>query len=181
MAGRRAVKVLLSGSFSTGKTTTLDSLKAALERRQVRAVVTVDPARRCPLPLDLHQTADTAHWLLGDLLVQESEAAAQADIDVVLCDGGPPDILTHTPVHDSTLLALARAWQKTYDLVFWARPDGARSIAADDLRVLDEAYRQRIDDALPAAFAALGVIAYELPHDSSDRVDVMLEKLGVRS
>jgi hypothetical protein len=178
-----SIKVLLSGSFSTGKTTTLSLLRDELEQRQVKVAVTIDPARHCPLPLDLRQGVHTARWLLGDLVTQESELVAQADSEVVLCDGGPPDIVAHTPGHpdlDAAMLGVARSWQPTYDLVFWSRPDANRPIAADDLRILDENYRRRIDNALPAAFDLLGVVVHELPHHGPERVDVMLRKLGVR-
>ena len=177
------IKVLLSGSFSTGKTTTLTLLRDELKRQQVRVAVTIDPARHCPLPLDLRQGAHTARWLLGDLVRQESELVAQAGSEVVLCDGGPPDIVAHTPGHpdhDAAMLGIARSWQPTYDLVFWARPDAGRPIADDELRVLDEDYRRRIDSALPTAFDLLGVAVHELPHHGPDRVDLMLRKLSGR-
>ncbi|MBE1502741.1 hypothetical protein H4696_009841 [Amycolatopsis lexingtonensis] len=175
-------KVLLSGSFSTGKTSTLSLLHEALEHRGVPSVVRLEPARHCPLSLDLHQDVDTARWLMGDLIREESELVSRPGLRVVLCDGGPPDILVHTPGHpdpEATLLGLARSWQPTYDFVFWARPDIAQPIAADDVRVVDEGYRQRIDTALPAAFDTLSVTSHQLPHRGTDRVAVILKQLGV--
>ncbi len=171
-------KVLLCGTFSVGKTTTLHHVLDSCDTAGVRAVLRPEPARDCPLPLDLGQHALTSTWLLGEMIRAESVLAAQANVDVVLCDGGPPDVLAHTPSIPGreTVFDLCRAWQATYDAVFWARPEPGHPVRPDALRVVDEGYRQEIDLAVASAFTALQVSPVELPHALSPRVAVMLDR-----
>ena len=176
---RTAKKVLLCGTFSVGKTSTLRDLLDKCALTGVRAALRGEPARDCPLPLDLGQGALTSTWLLGELIRVESALAAQDDLDVMLCDGGPPDVLAHTrsAIGRGTVFDLCRAWQPTYDRVFWARPEPGHPAEPDAIRVLDERYRQEIDLALEAAFGMLNVTPIELPHTGSSRVEIMLRGL----
>lgn len=177
----RTVKVLVSGAFSTGKTTALRRLRDAAERAGLNAAVTVEAARRCPFPLNREQDAHTSAWLLGDLIRQESETLSTHGIDLLLCDGGPPDVLAHSEVDRvagiDLVTRLCAAWQPTYDLVFWSRPVAGWPIERDDLRLEDDAYREEVDRAVGRALRALLAEARELPAGTDERVGVMLDAI----
>jgi hypothetical protein len=174
------LKVLLSGTFSAGKTTTLHSLVDRCKGSGINCALRTEPARACPLPLDLGQHATTSAWLMGEIIKAESFLLGQDDVDVVLCDGGPPDVLAHTrsPSGREVILGLCEAWQPTYDRVFWARPDPDRPIEPDGLRLADEEYRTAVDTAVAAALDTLRIAAVELPGAMSDRVDLMFDVLA---
>ena len=168
------LKVLLSGTFSSGKTTTLRRLRVALLGTGIATELTTEAARGCPLPLNREQDANTSTWLLGDMIRQESVLRARTDVAVVLCDGGPPDVLAHDQLDaDHVVARVCSAWQQTYDLTFWARPDPLRAVEGDGLRVVDDGYRAAIDGKVARAFERLGVSPQELPSSTRDRVVAM--------
>src|SRR5438046_1871174 len=88
------IKVVVTGAYSTGKTTLVDVLAGALARDGISREVLPDISRRCPMPLNTSQTDDTTLWLIGSQVSGEVAAAATG-AEVILCDRGIPDILSH--------------------------------------------------------------------------------------
>ena len=121
------VKVLVTGSFCTGKTTCIEASRKLLTAGGVRAAAAIEPSRTCPFPLNERQGLSSSLWLMGRLITEEIEATSE-NTQVLFCDGGAPAILAHTAevwndsrADVSALMALAMAWQRTYDLVLWSR------------------------------------------------------------
>jgi hypothetical protein len=88
----QSVKILVSGTFSTGKTTFDQDLRTELGRRGVSCVATVEASRSCLFPLNKRQDLAGSLWLFGECVRNESLAAAEG-ARVIVCDGGPPDSL----------------------------------------------------------------------------------------
>jgi len=176
---RPALKVLLCGSFSTGKTTTLTELRQAMDRRGIRGVVLDEPARACPLPLHAGQGLATSGWLLGEIIRGE---CALSGAQVLLCDGGPPGVVAHDRAaggHGNDVVsAVAEAWMPTYDLVYRAEVDHTIPVRADDLRAVDPVYRDDVERILVDWCARTGVHATTLPHPPRDRVDLMCRSIA---
>jgi predicted ATPase len=172
------VKLLVSGTFSSGKTTLVENLCTALTRRGLTCAKTVEAARTSPLPLNQEQGVSGSLWLFGECICNES-LAATGSADVIICDGGPPDILAHTSDNQeaSVLMAMSQCWQGTYNLVLWSRIDPRIPVARDEIRILDDSYRQLIDSRLAALWPRLGVQPIPLPHDPRQRVSGVLAML----
>ena len=176
-------KILITGAFSTGKTTLVNHVASACRAQGIPIRVVADTARASPLPLNRQQTLFTSLWLFGSQVAAESLAASEAPCRAVLCDRGIPDIVSHTPLihwygegegNPLALVTMARAWARTYDRVLWARPDPAWDIAPDGVRVVDRSYQNELDSVMPKVFDFLGLTAEELPQDPAERLTVTM-------
>ncbi len=56
--------MVITGAFSTGKTSLVDSLADALTGLGLTVARVPDVARNCPVPLNTGQTDDASLWLL---------------------------------------------------------------------------------------------------------------------
>jgi len=147
------LKVIVTGAFSTGKTTLVGALAAALVGSGFTVARLADVARSCPVPLNSDQTDDASLWLLTTQVAREI-AAALGPEQVLLCDRGVPDVLAHhLEVRDrdgaSTVALLDRfldSWLETYDVILFSRVDESIPIVSDGLRVGDPTYRRMLDD-----------------------------------
>ena len=146
------IKVIVTGAYSTGKTTLVGDLAAAVVQDGWTCEVLADLSRRCPLPLNTDQTDDTTLWLIGSQVAAEIEASARG-VDVVLCDRGVPDILAHhlevlsrrAEQRVELLRPFLDRWMATYDLMLFSRVDETIPIEADGLRSTEATYRTLLD------------------------------------
>jgi nicotinamide riboside kinase len=180
------IKIVVTGAYSTGKTTLVQDLADTLARRGVGLQVLPDISRTCPMPLNTDQTDDTTLWLIGSQISAEVAAAASG-ADVVLCDRGIPDILSHhlevlgrRPERRVELLrAFLDEWVSTYDLLLLSRVDETIPVVADGLRVTDPAYRSLLD--LYAAQVVEGRAAsVTLPFGEPARLETALQAIARR-
>ncbi len=145
-------KVIVTGAFSTGKTTLVAALEENLERAGVAVTHLIDLARECPLPLNEMQNDEASLWLLTTQISREIEASQRTE-DVLLCDRGVPDIFAHLLDHSGshgadwleTIVPFVNKWITTYDVVLFSRVDEMIAIVPDGLRSEDAAYRTRLD------------------------------------
>lgn len=146
------IKVIVTGAFSTGKSSTVAALASTLRDDGLSVIQVKDVARSCPLPLNEAQSEATTLWLLTTQVSREIEASSQM-AQIVLCDRGVPDILAHDGERDSSLntpLAdeirpFSEKWIDTYDVILLSRVDQSIPIEPDGLRSRDHAYRTRLD------------------------------------
>lgn len=172
-----AKKILISGAFATGKTVLSRLLVDKLRTSGIRARLLSEIPRRCPYALNKHQTTLASAWLIGEQIRAEVEASI-GGIDILVCDRGVPDILSHTTVIRneepqvplSTIIAISKAWCSTYDLVFWVKSHPLLPVEPDDIRVPDKDYQALMEQHIAAAFSLLGLNPILLPQNTEERV-----------
>ena len=169
------LKVLVTGAFSTGKTTLVGELGAELCRTGLKVGQIEDVARTCPFPLNRDQTWHASLWLLTTQLVKEIESEIHGH-DVTICDRGIPDILAHDLETEEDgsewvgpLDPFLSKWLSTYDLILLSRVDETVPIIPDDLRTPDPEYRTRLD-GLAAQVLDGRKQVFTLPSQSPDRL-----------
>lgn len=149
-----STKVIITGAYCTGKTTLFHALDRELRNLGLSVASMPDLARNCPLPLNLEQTDISSIWLATTQIAREVEAEASAG-DVVLCDRGIPDIMGHIASAQSAQIGgdLIRSfepalseWNRTYDVILYSTLNPRIPIVRDGLRVLDPAYREKLDE-----------------------------------
>ncbi|WP_257541853.1 ATP-binding protein [Sphingobium sp. CFD-1] len=179
------LKVIVTGAFSTGKSSLVEALALELTDIGLAVVRIPDVARTCRLPLNEAQTDATSLWLLTTQVAREIEAQAGPEL-VMLCDRGVPDILAHhrdnrPAAHGRWLEAMGafpKKWIATYDVVLFSRIDDNKSIAADGLRSEDPAYRKRLDGHAAEILAhRAGIVT--LAHDFSERLRQAREAIAL--
>jgi nicotinamide riboside kinase len=180
------MKVLVTGAYSTGKSTLVDAVSASLRKAGLSVEVLSDIARDCPVALNGEQTEAATLWLLNTQIAREIEAT-QRECEIILCDRGIPDIRAHfedvaTRSDGHLVPSMAPfldAWMALYDLILLSRVDPSCLIEADGLRVTDEAFRARLD-----RYAAEGLEGrdnvLELPLGVENRLDYTLEEIRRR-
>jgi nicotinamide riboside kinase len=180
------LKVIVTGAFSTGKTSLVDALSSDLVNRGLTVATLPDVARDCPVPLNADQTEDATLWLLATQIAREIEAALGAEM-VMLCDRGVPDVLAHQFDLGSSgkagwgdlLNPFLDSWLSTYDLILFSRVDERIPIASDGLRVEDSAYRTWLDQLADRVLFGRANVE-ELPSESTQRLGYAREAI-VRS
>ena len=172
------IKVVVTGAYSTGKTTLVCDLALAIGRAGFSCEVLQDISRSCPLPLNVDQTDDTTLWLIGSQVAAEI-AAMSGSPDVILCDRGIPDILAHhldvltrrSEERVELLRPFLLQWLDTYDLLLLSRVNEAVPIEADGLRNTSPAYRTLLDGYAAMVTQGLGAAA-ELPFGEPARIEM---------
>lgn len=180
VAQSTAAKILITGTHSTGKTTLVLDVVARLRQSSVEIIA--ESARNCPFVLNTHQNLLSTTWLIASQLRAEVEAQTRPEVDLVICDRGLPDILAYhemaTGVVEPWLVAMAEGWMSGYDQVFVARPDPARPMSSDELRVEDTVFRANVQRVIESHVRKAGV-AYELlPHGLPERLEFVEAVFG---
>jgi predicted ATPase len=179
-------KVLITGPYSTGKSTTVAALSRALHAAGLSVEAVDEVARRCPFPLGPGQTEDATLWLLHQQMADEVLATLHQP-DVLLCDRGIPDILAHwldvranrpESIQMDAFISYARTWAKTYDQIFLSSIDQTIPPEPDALRIIDAAYRTRMQVRAREAMALLDVVAELLPPTLDERITFIKERLN---
>ena len=180
------LNVVVTGAFSTGKTTLIEALDLALRTRQFRVTLVPDVARSCPFPLNQQQTDAASIWLTTTQISRELSASA-ASPEIILCDRGIPDILAH----QEDLLSSGRGaglepmrpflekWCGTYDIVLATAVDENLPPLVDGLRVTDSGYRAHLNQCSDLVLGRMGIEA-RLPNEPAARVRHALEMILVR-
>jgi predicted ATPase len=181
----QGLKILLTGAYSTGKTTLAAALVQAVAELGIKASIRPDPARDCPLPLNTDQSFDASHWMVGSVLAGDA-LFSRGGSAVLICDRGLPDILSHTygiaaDVQDQAsafgvnpLTRLCADWLRTYDFVFRTKIDLEMPIVEDGLRVADRNYQLQMDSMLTRALGSTGAAYSWLPPTLPDRVNMIM-------
>jgi nicotinamide riboside kinase len=146
------LKVLVTGAFSTGKSSLIEGLASKI-RERCSVVVIPDVARQCPFTLNREQEEDGTLWLMTKQILNELEASRNAP-DIILCDRGVPDILAHLEEarvrgvagrRPDLLKPFLIEWCRTYQLVLVSKIDPRIPIIRDDFRVPDHGFRAEME------------------------------------
>lgn len=169
------VKVIVTGAYSTGKTTLVEAIARELVREGWRTLVLPDVSRDCPMPLNRSQTEASSLWLATTQISRELAATARSP-DVVVCDRGMPDILAHMldggAMSGSSIEAFTAAlhhWCGTYDVLLGSTIDPAILPQPDGVRDLDPAYRERLAHAARQILSPIAGVEW-LPTDRETRI-----------
>lgn len=177
------LKVLVTGTFSTGKSTLIECLASNVRVRCSVAVIP-DVARQCPFTLNREQEEEGTLWLLTKQVSNELETSRNRP-DVILCDRGIPDILAHLEEARARGAAGARLdllkpflieWCRTYELVFVSKIDPRIAIIRDHVRVPDHEFRARMEAFSNTILAEFTPHARTLAESPAERIS---ESLGL--
>ncbi|HQV04701.1 MULTISPECIES: AAA family ATPase [unclassified Novosphingobium] len=170
------LKAIVTGAYSTGKSTLIRALGTELRKDGLTIVELPDLARSCPFPLNEAQTHSASLWLLTTQISREIEASRGTET-IMLCDRGVPDILAHYGEHVqyeddpwfTSVSPLSERWISTYDVVLFSQVDENIPIAVDGLRSEDPSYR-RLLGARATEVLSTRADAVVLAHDPAERV-----------
>lgn len=150
----RSVKVAVSGTHSTGKTTFLNRTAEILNNDGISSLIVTDLAIRCPLPILREHTVESTLWLVATGLAEEIAAAHKSN--VVFVDRPVLDAWAYwmavSPNEDTvsftakfnTLKNTIKNWLPTYDLIYQTRIDESIPVEDNKGRELDDSYRLEI-------------------------------------
>jgi nicotinamide riboside kinase len=174
--------VLVTGAFSTGKSTLVEGLASNLRQRYSVAVVP-DVARQCPFTLNSAQDEEGTLWLLTKQISNELEISLQRP-DVLLCDRGIPDIVAHLEeartrgaagVRPNLLKPFLIEWCRTYELVFVSKIDSCIPTVRDLVRVPGHEFRAEMEAYSDAVLAEFTPHARTLALNPTERMAESLE------
>lgn len=144
------MKILITGAYSTGKSTLIADVSKSLEASGIPVLVLSDSSREIDFPLNRDQGHDTTLWLLSWQISKERlSKSLGASYRVVFCDRGVPDILAHNleasrrgqELQSEVALHAATDWCSSYDLSFLSTIDETIPVQEDGVRVADPSYR----------------------------------------
>lgn len=172
----------MTGAFSTGKSSLVESLASSLGQRYSIAVVP-DVARQCPFALNRAQGEEGTLWLLTKQVTNELEMSVQQP-DLLLCDRGIPDIVAHLEetrtrgaagVRPDLLRPFLIEWCRTYKLVFVSKIDSRILTLRDPHRVLDHGFRAEMEAFSDTVLAEFTPQARSLSLSPDERISESLE------
>jgi predicted ATPase len=164
---RVPIKIGITGTHSTGKSTFLTSLAELLEARELRVGRITDLARRARalgFPILTEHTFESTLWIMAECMRQEAEASLTCD--VILVDRPVLDALGYleaavevtgrhlNPRRLDELKTIARAHSTDYDLLVATALD--QTVPLGEGRDQDQSFREAAAkhiDALMADFA----------------------------
>lgn len=142
-------KYAVMGTHGVGKTTLATALRTALKIKNPGLRVSVAPelARICPFPLNENMTVASQQWIFNTQIKMELEY--ERITDILVCDRTIIDGLAYATyggffdfVRAHTRIAMD--WFKSYDKVYWIRPQG-HDIFKDDFRSTDADFQVAVD------------------------------------
>jgi hypothetical protein len=174
------MKIAISGTHSTGKSTALNLVRAYLEQAGYKVRLVSDLAVKCPLPILRDHTSESSLWIAVTGVSAEIEC--QASADVVLVDRPVIDAwgylkaASKTPDPNSSayrsLESPIRDWMPSYDVVFSTRLDPFIPIQSAKGRDLDEAYRAEVASNIREAYVHFGVKTEDVTSESAKELSI---------
>ncbi|MBB4209744.1 AAA family ATPase [Roseinatronobacter bogoriensis] len=180
-----SLKILITGAYSTGKSTLIAVVSKSLESSGIPVFVLSDSSREINFPLNREQGHDTTLWLLSWQISKERlSKSLGASYRVVFCDRGVPDILAHDlearrrgqELQSEIALQAALNWCCSYDLSFLSTIDETIPVQEDGVRVADPSYR-RLMGEFAAQTAAYLTTCQTLPLALEDRVTFVRSRI----
>lgn len=127
---KRPIKIAITGTHSTGKSTFLDMVEAQLKEKELvveRFQSIAVEARALGFPILSGHTVDSTLWIMAECI--QREAAASLKADVILVDRPVSDALGYLeaalevsgrsakPSRMETVRAIARGYMAEYDFI----------------------------------------------------------------
>ena len=156
---KRACKIAVAGTHSTGKSTFIALLRRQLEKRGIHVNcihVCATEASAFGFPILENHTFESTAWIIARTI--ELEAIASISSEVILVDRPVPDALgylvaalgyTRRNLEDrrlNVLETICASWVKEYDLLFATELD--RSVPIGAGRSTNEAFRIAAGEAI---------------------------------
>jgi GTPase SAR1 family protein len=173
-----SIKIAVGGAHSTGKSTFLKRLAAALKDRGVSCEVVSDLASKCPLPILKDHTVESTLWIVTSGIAAEIKAAYAAK--VALVDRPVVDAWAYlmagkngtTQNFDSpgaiTVQDTIRDWLPTYDLVYKSCLDESIPVENAKGRVLDAGYRTEVARQMERSYDRFDIQSRDLSVANAD-------------
>jgi len=145
------LKILVTGTYSSGKTSFCHKLLRACERQGWKTRCPIEVARSVELPLNTKQDGEASSFLIGMQMAMERELVSLCD--VLICDRGMPDIWSHnlmsaskgSGVKNLGIKSISREWSSSYDIVIQSICNYKIEIPLDGFRVGDKTYRKKLE------------------------------------
>lgn len=177
------IKILVTGVFSSGKTSLVSSLKSELENAGKKVAVFSEVARDCPLDLNLEQNPVSTSWLVMRQVRNEIELV-DGNYDFVIFDRGIPDIIAHTKytLKDNQeeqwfydeLEKLGKASLNNFHYVFLSKRSDKFIIEIDGMRLDDINYQKNLEEIHRNYLDKQSVEFTTLVEKNSDRLGQIL-------
>lgn len=183
------MKIAISGSHSTGKTTFLDALREAVKPTELPTVAKLAPeARDHGFPILKNHTFESTLWLIVAgikrelefglkhpvVLVDRPVMEAYAYLNAALRDRGQEI----TPEQRSYLEGLARLHAPTYDVVIKTVVDPTQPIASRiEKRDHDEKFRDLVDREIDTLYVRLNLRVILLPRGDKQVLADMIARV----
>jgi nicotinamide riboside kinase len=182
------VKIAVGGAHSTGKTTFLRQLEAALYSRKVSCKVVGDLAVKCPLPILKEHTVESTLWIVATGIAEEIAAAYKSQVVLVdrpvvdawayLMAGKNGATASLTSPTAMTLQNAIREWLPTYRVIYQSALDENVPIQDDKNRLLDPSYRAEVARQMELAYKGFKVPSRTLSLDNADsEIDSALREI----
>ena len=143
------MKIGIMGTHGCGKTKLAFNIISLIKNKspKTRVELLYEVARQCPFKINQETTPETQQWIFHQQFVREIEKDAGSDI--LVCDRTVLDAVAYTHragFRSMVLVQLPQAleWFRSYDYVFWVRPDGKP--VHDGVRDTDPVFQKEIDD-----------------------------------
>jgi len=173
-----SIKIAVSGSHSTGKTTFLNDLSKLLIKKKVDFKIIGDLAIKCPLPILKEHTVESTLWIASEGIIKEIESENATKVVLVdrpildcwayfnvVCQGKYEE----TDPKLKTLIQMITNWLPTYDYIYQTVINENIPIEDNKGRDLNPEYRRQIGDELIKASKIFGVNAIPLKHNDKDK------------
>jgi len=176
-------KILITGVFSTGKTSLIKLVDAKLKSYNKKTLVINEVARECPFNLNKKQDLISSSWMIMKQLQNELEFDNN-DYDFIIFDRGLPDIISHVEyiVQDGNdekylkqLKLLAKVSCNRYEYIFFSKISDKYKINDDGIRIVDYDFQKKLEDLHLSCLEYLNLSYIELPEMNSERLDFILK------
>lgn len=172
------MKIAISGTHSTGKTTFIRKVTDELEKNGIGYIKISDLAVKCPLPILTEHTVESTLWIASKGMLDEIEAEHTSQIVIVDrpildCWGYFQAVCKDKYSSDYpkllALVSMIKHWSYTYDIIYQTMLDESIPIENTKERILDEDYRKQVDIEMKLGYKHFGVEPLELTVSNSEQ------------
>lgn len=181
------IKIGISGSHSTGKSTFIRSLTNFLDDKSIEYKVVSDLASICPLPILREHTVESTLWIGSTGISREIEAEYNSRVVIVdrsiidcwvyfnaVCKGKYPEDNSKL----ATLRNMISNWLPTYDFIYQTVIDETIKIEDNKGRDLDNDYRKLIGDEMTLAASYFNFSPRPLTTENkTEELDFIIDKI----
>ena len=178
-------KILITGAFSTGKTSLIRLVDDKLKLLSRKTLIINEVARECPFDLNKNQDLISSSWMVMRQLQNELEIDINT-YDFAIFDRGLPDIISHVEyiayddkdrIFTNQLRLLAKASCNRYDYVFFSRISDKFKINDDGVRIVDYDFQRELEKLHLDCLEQLGIPYINLPEKNPERLDFILRAI----
>lgn len=147
------MKIGISGSHSTGKSTFIKRLEKSLNDKSIKFKSVSDLAIQCPLPILRDHTVESTLWIASKGIADEIETEHKHEVVIVdrpildcwaYFNAVCKDRYEATDPKLQTLKFMISNWLPTYDIIYQTVIDERIPIEDNKGRDLEEEYRRQI-------------------------------------